>query len=782
MKKRFLLLTLIMCLLGGMSSLSLKAQEENVVVGNGSSTSDYAPFCTYNNKSASQSIYLQSEIGKAGVITHLAYKVKKVDYSGSYTRNIKVYVKETSKSDYSSGNAYERMEVADLKYEGTFIYNDNNDEWITIPLSNGQGFEYSGENNLIISIEDNTNSAMNDGGDFIDYTSFYAENLAVVRTIYTRSAIDMTTVSKIGTSEYNRPQIQLTFADQETPGADVMPVTDYEISLDGYSITLEWQFADQNTNKYQVCFGTTEQDIKPWHYPEWQTRKTDAGNLVEDGSFTFEDPSFVSNGKVYFKVNVRKDEGEIIEGKTAFYVIFDEEEPVTWADTDNNANDVFVRANVNVATDITAKNVTIENGGVLTIAGGLKASKLTINDGCQLLGADKLTCKDVNFNMNIVNPDSWSTEHNTTGWQFISSPFTDALISNFVTTGDDNDYDLYKYDGSAENHWVNQKEGNFGETFTSGVGYLASYQAETTATLKGTLNKSTVLDLSSGQLSYHWGGLADIYLIGNPFPFDMEWNKMMVYNIVEGFAVVTAEGGYDYSQTTIPVGDGFLVKTIGTNPALYYKHVTDSKSRNAEQSKSLNIIAAGNAGNDNVVVNFAGEGEGFPKLQNFNDDIATVYVQNNDANYGIYNCDENTTEIELCFNANQMGNYTISVEPTGEFSSIVLVDRFTGIETNLLVDDYHFTAMSDANNNRFIVKLVNGQQTTDDNHFVYQSGEELIIEAEGTVQIIDVMGRMVYSNDVESNSRINVSDFNNGAYIVRVINEEGVRSQKVVIY
>ena len=182
------------------------------------------------------------------------------------------------------------------------------------------------------------------------------------------------------------------------------------------------------------------------------------------------------------------------------------------------------------------------------------------------------------------------------------------------------------------------------------------------------------------------------------------------------------------------------------------------------------------------MVNLAGEGEGFPKLQNFNDDIATVYVQNNDANYGIYNCDENTTEIELCFNANQMGNYTISVEPTGEFSSIVLVDRFTGIETNLLVDDYHFTAMSDANNNRFIVKLVNGQQTTDDNHFVYQSGEELIIEAEGTVQIIDVMGRMVYSNDVESNSRINVSDFNNGAYIVRVINEEGVRSQKVVIY
>ncbi|MBR5202991.1 MAG: T9SS type A sorting domain-containing protein, partial [Clostridia bacterium] len=68
-------------------------------------------------------------------------------------------------------------------------------------------------------------------------------------------------------------------------------------------------------------------------------------------------------------------------------------------------------------------------------------------------------------------------------------------------------------------------------------------------------------------------------------------------------------------------------------------------------------------------------------------------------------------------------------------------------------------------------------------NFVYQSGEELIVNAEGTIQIIDMMGRVVYSAEHSNGSnRINVSEFNNAAYVVRVVNGNGVKSQKVVIY
>ena len=411
------------------------------------------------------------------------------------------------------------------------------------------------------------------------------------------------------------------------------------------------------------------------------------------------------------------------------------------------------------------------------------ASKLVINDGGQIF--QKNAGVKATFNMNINNPTEWS-ENNIDGWQFISSPFTDASINDFVTTGDGNDYDLYKFDGKQVGaEWQNQKAiATFDTQFVPGRGYLASYEDAKTAKLNGTLNTSTILDLSSGQLSYAGGTLADLYLIGNPFPFDMDMAKLngWTQDIIMGYAVVDG-GSYSYKnlEGTIPAGDGFFIKAKDGNAAFYYNH--NAKSSRSGNANSLNIIAAGNAGNDNVVVNFAGEGEGFPKLQNFNDAIATVYVQNEGTNYGIFNCDEDVQEIELCFNANQMGNYTISIEPNGKFQSVTLVDRFTGIETNMLVEDYHFTAMSNVNNNRFIIKMVNGQQTTDNSHFVYQSGEELIIDAEGTVQIIDVMGRVLVSDEVEStNNRINVSGFQDGTYMVRVINGSEVKVEKVVIY
>ena len=324
---------------------------------------------------------------------------------------------------------------------------------------------------------------------------------------------------------------------------------------------------------------------------------------------------------------------------------------------------------------------------------------------------------------------------------------------------------------------------SFDETFVQGVGYLASYEKQETATLTGTFYSETSF-VAYPELSYTEGkDLANTYLLGNPFTFDMDMSRASFTNLVNGIAVVTEEGGYDYTQTTIPVGDGFFVQTIGEGAEFSYDHKNvPAETRSGRQANSINVIATGKAGKDNAVINFAGQSEGFSKLQNLNEEIATVFVSNNGKRYGIANVDENVAEVELSFVASQMGNYSISLDINGEFENVILVDRFTGVETNMLLEDeYNFTATSNDSHNRFVVKLDNRQQTTDNSQFVYQSGEELIINAEGTIQIIDMMGRVVYSNEM-NNGRINVSDFNNAAYVVRVVNAEGVKSQKVVIY
>ena len=326
---------------------------------------------------------------------------------------------------------------------------------------------------------------------------------------------------------------------------------------------------------------------------------------------------------------------------------------------------------------------------------------------------------------------------------------------------------------------------SFEETFAQGVGYLASYEKAATVALNGELHPNT--SKTWGQYYYNAEkDLANFHLLGNPFSFNMDMSKLNSLGMVNGYAVVNANGEYEYkTDGIVNVGDGFFVKVKENYATLTYDHsYVAPVLRGSAKANSINIIASGKAGKDNVVVNFAGKAEGFNKLQNFNDAIATVYVSENGKHYGIANVDENTTEVALNFNAKEMGNYSISLDVNGKFEAVTLVDRFTGIETNMLLEDeYTFTATSNDNPNRFVIRLDNGQQTTDNGQFVYQSGEELILSIEGHVQIVDMLGRVVYSNEhANGDNRISVSEFNNAAYVVRVINEEGVKTQKVVIY
>jgi hypothetical protein len=266
----------------------------------------------------------------------------------------------------------------------------------------------------------------------------------------------------------------------------------------------------------------------------------------------------------------------------------------------------------------------------------------------------------------------------------------------------------------------------------------------------------------------------------------MEWSKVEHSGLVDGFAVANEQGTYNYyddSDGTIPVGDGFFVKAIEENATMSYDANSANSISRSEKTESINVIASGNNGNDNVIISFAGANkEGFPKLDNFNDKVANIFVNNNDVRYGIFNYDRNTTEVEVSFIASVMGRYTISMKTNGEFDNLVLVDRFTGIETNMLLEDYSFTASGQQDHNRFVVRLSMNNNDVQKERFVYQSNNELIINGEGLVQIIDIMGRIVYTNEINGISRVNVSNFYSATYVVKVVNENEVKTQKVVIY
>ncbi|MBQ8223573.1 MAG: T9SS type A sorting domain-containing protein [Bacteroidales bacterium] len=425
------------------------------------------------------------------------------------------------------------------------------------------------------------------------------------------------------------------------------------------------------------------------------------------------------------------------------------------------------------------KSLTIQNDGILTVTetvANTDYDALIIEDGGQIIQ----TNEDVaaTFKKNIVNPTSWSNP--VSGWQFISSPMTNAATADFASTT--SDYDLYRFDGEAELQWVNYKNHNdFEETFTLGVGYIASYESQTTASFQGTLNNETEyfdfgIEYNS---SNEW---ANFYLLGNPFSFDIDWELMDAYRIEDGFATIDANNGsYIYNvEGSIKVGEGFLICASRKNAALEY--IATAKSR-GEKSDYINIVASNSIGSDNVIINnVESEGVGFPKLDNINPNIANVYVKHDDRRYGIFNSVE-SEDIELHFDAKEIGNYTLTFNINGDYDNLYLIDKMTGENVNILLEnEYSFIANSNDNPERFILSFANSQQPIANGNFAYVSGEELIINAEGSIQIIDMMGRLVYSNDVTNdNNKIDVSDFDSAAYIIRVINENGINVQKIVL-
>ena len=449
-------------------------------------------------------------------------------------------------------------------------------------------------------------------------------------------------------------------------------------------------------------------------------------------------------------------------------------------------------------TAVTVKNVNIKSGGSLTINGSLTANEvvneagndaLAIKDGGQL--RQNNTDLKGKFVMTVTPPTSWD-ESIIDGWQFIASPVEGVEFSKFVPANDgQGDYDLYQYDGE-NNKWRNHKQEygenevgfEFGDKFVVGTAYLASLQYERDVMFSGILNAAQTHTFNvSHNAEKH---AANFHLLGNPFTFAMDVEHLQATGLATGYAILNAEGN-DYVYLTegqIPVGDGFFVMATESTAALTYSETATRGA--AEASANINIIARVEDGSNNVIINMADNKEGFRKLEGFNKEIANIYVENKGNKYAIYNCESNANEVELTFVAKQMGSYSLSFDINGEFETVTLVDRMTGVETDMIEEgEYNFIATSNDMKNRFVVRLSNSMTATEEflANFVYQSGEELIVNAEGTIQIIDMMGRVVYSAEHSNGSnRINVSEFNNAAYVVRVVNGNGVKSQKVVIY
>ena len=147
-------------------------------------------------------------------------------------------------------------------------------------------------------------------------------------------------------------------------------------------------------------------------------------------------------------------------------------------------------------------------------------------------------------------------------------------------------------------------------------------------------------------------------------------------------------------------------------------------------------------------------------------------------------------EMPVNFKATENGPYTIRVKVEGlEMDYLHLVDNLTGADVDLLAPKlveglatYTFTSKPTDYESRF--RLVFCAQSTEsadglDPSFAFLSNGNIIINGEGTLQMIDMMGRIIICRDAKS--CVSTAGMAPGVYVLRLIQGDNMKTQKIVI-
>jgi hypothetical protein len=428
----------------------------------------------------------------------------------------------------------------------------------------------------------------------------------------------------------------------------------------------------------------------------------------------------------------------------------------------DDGSDVIIMANTTVPSDYTANAGNIDlYGGTLTIADG---GQLISNSAVNATVEKKITAYTVTQNQGTSLSD---------GWHFISSPITD----DYIPTGSmvENTYDLFRLNPTTAN-WENYKNTTGHSDFTTlnnGAGYLYANSEETTLCFTGALKPYVASE--SVNVSTGWN------LIGNPFTYNVYANRSF-FKMNEAKTGVVAVSAF--STSPIAPCTGIVVKADNDGDVIFSKEApAQSQGNNVSLQITLsqaNTNIRNNAMLDNAIVSF-NEGAQLQKFY-FGEPVANIFIPQNGDDYAIIFSDRHG-DVPVFFNANELGKYTISFASENmNLKDIYLIDLFEQQEIDLSISpSYTFIGSPSDRLERFKIVF----KSDDDNKtFAYINNGNIIITADlegATLQVIDVMGRMIVSREGDVSRNISTGGMAPGTYVLRLINGDKLMTQKIVI-
>lgn len=243
-------------------------------------------------------------------------------------------------------------------------------------------------------------------------------------------------------------------------------------------------------------------------------------------------------------------------------------------------------------------------------------------------------------------------------------------------------------------------------------------------------------------------------------------------------------------ETAIPPCTGVMVKADNAGETVTFSKTMPEMVPNQGniQIAVMQTNKSGVSMMDKAIISF-NVGDRLEKFV-FNKDNAQLYIPDGKNNYAIA-CTEKTGEMPLDFKATNNGVYTIKVNAeTTEMEYLHLIDNITGNDIDLLVEPcYTFEAKTNDYASRFRLVFV-CEDANDDNvgdkeaSFAYICNGDIIITADASdasLQMIDVAGRVLVCRDALSASVISTAGMTPGVYMLRLINGDDVKVQKIVV-
>ncbi len=356
------------------------------------------------------------------------------------------------------------------------------------------------------------------------------------------------------------------------------------------------------------------------------------------------------------------------------------------------------------------------------------------------------------------------------GWVFISSPVEGSIdpsevenLEGWMVQNGPYNYDLFRFNQSVDLEWENYHGHDTEQDpfmLVNGQGYLYATKTDRTLSFRGTFNTAATKDVTL-QNGFN--------LVGNPFNVPAYVNRSYYKMNAAGSDIVAVN---EYASNTIPVCTGIVVKAETNNETIRFSKAAPDAMAHNNGSLQMTLTRTdlrSNEVQDKAIVSF-NEGAELGKFI-FNESHAKLYIPQNGEDYAIVFSEKNGI-VPLNFKAKETGRYSITFN-FEDMSGVrvQLVDKFE----NKTIDNpttYTFVASSADLSDRFTLVFTNVET---DGVFAYQSGNSIIVSGEGELQVFDVTGRMVKTQQINGVQTITATQ--TGVYILKL----NGKAQKIVI-